>query len=172
MSSAWDSAPQDRGSSPTSSHQPRTDGNLHKSGPSSFQTTAGGAVFASPDGQAGIFSLTKISPAQAFYLTPQGQLMERFFNGYVWTYTAHPPPYPGGSLSALSGVMMVEDRDSTLQYIGCLYASDTEGRLFRAVQRYSTPLLRLGELETRVVGYFLGRLPHIFRRCCWGADLT
>ena len=44
MSSAWDSAPQDPGSSPTSSHQPSTDGNLHKSGPSSFQTTAGGAV--------------------------------------------------------------------------------------------------------------------------------
>ena len=94
-----------------------------------------GAVIAPAGGQAGVFSLAKVSATQAFYLTPQGQLMERFFNGHTWTYAAHSPPYPGASLTALSGVLGIEDRDTALHYVGYLYASDAEGRLFRAVQR-------------------------------------
>jgi hypothetical protein len=35
----------------------------------------------------------------------------------------------------LSAVLSIEDRDTALHYIGYLYASDAEGRLFRAVQR-------------------------------------
>ena len=86
-------------------------------------------------GRSRMYSLAKISPTHFFYLTPKGQLLERFFNGHRWTYHAHPPPYPGATLTALSAVANIEDRETTLHYIGCIYASDSEGRLFRAVQR-------------------------------------
>ena len=86
-------------------------------------------------GQGGVFSMTSLSSTNAFYLTRGGSLMERFFNGYKWVYHAHVAPSPGVTLTTLSSVRCVEDRETTLQYIGYVYASDAEGRLHRATQR-------------------------------------
>jgi hypothetical protein len=88
------------------------------------------------NGQGGIFSMTSLSATSAFYLTKTGQLMERFYNGYKWVYHSHlSPSHESGALTSLSSVRLVEDRDTTLFYIGYVYASDVEGRMYRATSR-------------------------------------
>ena len=100
-------------------------------------------------GQGGVFSMTSLSSTNAFYLTRGGSLMERFFNGYKWVYHAHVAPSPGITLTTLSSVRCVEDRETTLQYIGYVYASDAEGRLHRATQRRYFNRVRMKKEEKK-----------------------
>ena len=47
---------------------------------------------------------------------------------FKWVYHAHQPPSSNLAFTTLSSVRCIEDRETSLQYVGYVYASDVEGK--------------------------------------------